>query len=159
MKHIIALILTLSICVSCVTPSQSFLANKHCVSHKEITMLQETRIVKPYSPYFDLKKLVDFTNKGGITIENYDSIQYIFNSIQKDGKRPNCIAYDVLYEFENDTLSQRVFIIDGRTVKVTHDNDIITRMNRQVKRNMYRFLDSYDKNLMYTKINNDSIFI
>jgi hypothetical protein len=53
-----------------VTPSQSFLANKHCVTQKEITMLQEKRIVKPYSPYFDLKKLVEFTNKGGITIEN-----------------------------------------------------------------------------------------
>jgi hypothetical protein len=121
-------------------------------------MIKETKTVAPYSPYFELKKLVDFTNNG-ITIENYDSIQYVYSNIQKNGNKSNCIAYDVIYKINNDTLSQRVFFIDKRLIKVTHDNDIIIIMNRQFKRNMYRFLDSYDKNLMCTKIQNDSIFI
>jgi hypothetical protein len=158
MKHIIALILTLIICVSCITPSQTFLANKHCVNDWEITMIQEKKTVAPYSPYFELKKLVDLTNKG-ITIDNYDSIQYVYSNIQKNENKSNCIAYDVIYEIDSDTLSQRVFFIDGHSNKVTHDNDIIIRMNRQVKRNIYRFLESYNKNIMYTKIQNDSIFI
>jgi hypothetical protein len=121
-------------------------------------MIQEKKTVAPYSPYFELKKLVDLTNKG-ITIDNYDSIQYVYSNIQKNENKSNCIAYDVIYEIDSDTLSQRVFFIDGHSNKVTHDNDIIIRMNRQVKRNIYRFLESYNKNIMYTKIQNDSIFI
>ena len=138
MKQYIALILTLMMCVSCVTPSHSFLANKHCVDDREIRMIQETRTVSPYSPYFELKKLVEFTSKD-ITIENYDSLRCVYDDLQMSDNKSNCTAYDVLYMFNNDTIKQRVYFINNRTVRVTHDNDVIIKMNRQVRCNLYRF--------------------
>ena len=138
MKQFIALILTLSICVSCATHSQTFLANKHKVNDDEITMIQETKIVSPYSPYFELKKLVEFTNKG-ITNENYDSLKCVYEKLQNCGKQTNCMAYDVLYAYKNDTLSQRVYFINNKSYNITHDNDIIIKMNRKIKCNLYRF--------------------
>jgi hypothetical protein len=138
MKQFIALILTLIICVSCVTPSHTFLANKHCVDDREITMIQETKSVSPYSPYFELKELVEFTSKD-ITNENYDSLKCVYSDLQKCENKSNCVAYDVLYIYANDTIKQRVYFINNRTLRVTHDNDIIIKMNRQVRCNLYRF--------------------
>lgn len=138
MKQFIALILTLIICVSCVTPSHTFLANKHCVDNREITMIQETKSVSPYSPYFELKELVEFTSKD-ITNENYDSLKCVYSDLQNCENKSNCVAYDVLYTYANDTIKQRVYFINNHTLRVTHDNDIIIKMNRQVRCNLHRF--------------------
>jgi uncharacterized protein YcfL len=138
MKQYIALILTLIMMVSCVTPSQTFLANKHSANGKEIKMIQEKKSVSPYSPYFELKNLVEFTSKG-ITDENYDSLRCVYDDLQNRENKSNCVAYDVLYSYNNDTITQRVYFINNRTVRVTHDNDVIIKMNRQVRCNLYRF--------------------
>lgn len=139
MKQLIALFLTLFICVSCVTPSHSFLAKKHNVSESGINMIQSTRAVSPYSPYFELKEFMEFTNKG-ITTENYDSVKCVYDELLKvRNLKSNCVAYDVLYELDTDTLKQRVYFIDGRYYDIRHDNDIIDKMNDVIKLNILRF--------------------
>ena len=139
MKKIIALIFTLFILVSCVTPSHSFLAKKHNVGDKNVNVLQETKLVSSYSPYFELVELMEFTKKG-ITIENYDSIACVYNDlINNIEKKANCIAYDVTYSLDNDTLQQRVYFIDMPTIKITHDKEIIDKMLFKVKINLMRF--------------------
>ena len=139
MKQFIALILTLSVCVSCVTPSHTFLAKKHDVNDREIKMIQESECVSTYSPYFDLKDLVNVTSKG-ITEENYDSIKCVYNNLQKiTPEKINCMACDVLYKFKNDTIKQRIYFLNNSSFNVIHDKDIIIKMERQIKYNLYRF--------------------
>lgn len=159
MKQFIALILTLCICVSCVTPSHTFLAYKHGVSDNEIIVIQETKTVSPYSTYFEWKELVEFTSKG-VTNENYDSLECVYFNLQNSQNvKSNCNAYDVLYKLENDTLKQRVFFINDRFYRITHDNDIIIRMRKQVRKNLYRFNNLNNKYPMVITFTNDSIFI
>jgi hypothetical protein len=159
MKKIIALILTICICVSCVTPSQTFLATKHNVEDYKINMLQEVKVSNSYSPYFELLELVEFTNKG-INSENYDSIQLVYKNLrEKNYVKSNCIAYDVQYKLNNDTIHQRVFFINKRHLEVTHDNDVIRKMHFLIKRNLYRFQNLHDEQLMSISHENDSTTI
>ena len=158
MKQIIALIFTLFILVGCVAPSHSFLVKKHNVCDNNVNVIEETKLVSSYSPYFELIDLMEFTKKG-ITVENYDSIVYVYNNLTKNiEKKANCIACDVIYLLDNDTIQQRIYFIDKRTIKVTHDNEILEKMLLRVKTNLKRF-EVQNNGITTTQNVNDTIFI
>ena len=75
-KQIIAFLFALFMVVSCVTPSQSFLAKKHKVYDRNVMVIEETKVASPYSPYFETKELMEFT-KNSITKETKAEYTYL----------------------------------------------------------------------------------
>lgn len=157
-KQIIAFLFTLFMVVSCVTPSQSFLAKKHKVYDRNVMVIEETKVVSPYSPYFETKELMEFT-KNSITKENYDSIVNVFNNLKNNcNKKSNCIAYDVKYAFNEDTIQQRVYFIGQRLISVTHDNEIIEKMMLRITINLLKFQLTNNHSLS-TQNTDETLFI
>lgn len=157
MKQIIALILTLLVCVSCVTPSQQFLARKHRTNDSEIKVIWESKPKYAYSPFLDMKNVMDFSELY-VNKNNLDSIYNAYNTLKLDStKKYNCITYDVVYKHNNDTLKQRIFFIETRNYHITHDNDIIDRMTFIIENNLSRFTEN--NNVIIRQNVQDSIFI
>lgn len=157
MKQIIALILTLLVCVSCVTTSQQFLARKHKTDDSEIKVIWEGKPKYTYSPFMDMKDVMDFTELY-IDETNYDSLLNVYNSLKVDSiKKINSIAYDVIYKYNNDTLKQKIYFIETRNYQITHDNDIIDKMINIIENNLSRFTENND--VIIRQNVPDSIFI
>ena len=129
MKKILVSLIIISTFISCVTPSHSFLANKHQVENKEIKIISESKPNFTYSPFFHAKSLLEFSEYY-LTEENKDSVNQMYQKMV-DGnikKKNNCLFYDVIYTISSDTIKQRVYFIETRDYQVTHDNDILNRM-------------------------------
>lgn len=157
MKHLIVLFLTILCCTSCMTQSKTFLAFKHDVDDSDIRLFREEKSVSNYSPYFDLKDLMEFTNNG-ITVENLDSVQCMYEKIKKqEMSKNNCEVYEVEYSIDKDTLNQRVYIIYRRHFKITHDNEVLKRMHYQIEQNIIRFINN--NNFISNKIDKDTSLI
>lgn len=158
MKQVITLILSLLIFASCVSPSQTFLARKHNLDESEIKMIWEGNLKYAYSPFLEMKNIVDFTELY-MTSENCDSIAFIYNSLLSvNPKKTNCITYDVVYHIQGDTINQRVYFIESKNYHITHDNDIINQMKKIIETNLSKVKEN--KNVEKIRQNDsDSIFI
>lgn len=154
MKHLVSLILTLIIFGSCVTPSKTFLANKHGVNTKEISIIKEGKSKFDYSPFFELRTLTDYTD-WYITNQNFDSVARAYREIkQNTNKKTNCLAYEVSYKLNKDTFYQKIYLIETKNYQITHDNDIINRMSSEIEHNFTRFI-KIQKNTIKSIYNNN----
>ena len=157
MKQIITLILTLLLCVSCVTPSQQFLARKHRTNDSEIKVIWESKPKFSYSPFIDMKNVMDFTELY-VDETNYDSLITVYNLLKLDNtKKFNSISYDVVYKHNNDTLKQKIYFIETKNYQIKHDNDIINKMMDIIENNLSRFTGNND--VIIRQNVQDSIFI
>lgn len=143
MKKLLILFITILTITSCVTPSQTFLAKKHNVDNREIKIIWESKAKSEYSPFFHAKTLMEFTEYY-LTPENKDSIVSSYKKIRDEKyiKKSNCLAYDVIYSLNHDTIKQKVYFIETRDLQVIHDNDIISRMFKQIEKNVKTFEDN-----------------
>lgn len=159
MKQIISLILILIVLVSCATPNQTFLAFKHKKETNEIQMISESNSQKDFSPFLELYKLMEFTDKS-LTTENFDSVKMVYQKLENYMAyefKPNCQSYNVQYCIENDTLCQTIYYINGRTYQIRHDKDIIQKLNFRIKRNFLYFINKINGSIVH--VANDSIYI
>ena len=149
-KKIIALTLTFLLCVSCVTHSHSYLTRKH--NENDLVILYEGKPEKSYSHYFELKKLMEFTEKG-ICVENFDSVRYAYWKMKHTvGMQPNCIMRKVTYKLNNDTINNIIYIIDTRYEEIVHDENILNYFASKIELNILKFVEK-------NKIANDTISI
>ena len=156
MRQIIALIMIL-LCISCATTQRhDFLARKHKITNNDIKIIWESKPQLTYSPFFDLKVLNEKCGKG-ITMENYDSLQYAYLQTKNETSvKPNCFAYDVRYKINDDTINRKIYFIEERLVHIIHDEDIIHHFSEDIERNLLIF-DFYRVKNLNDFFTNDTI--